>query len=289
MLRLVELAVFRNLILELLLLFFILQTGEVAVRRLDLVLLLQHHELLLLLEQSLELLLVELVEELLAQDWHLDQALGLFSGRGRDRLVAHVLRSRSLSWSLALMLQHLLGISCQSWHAGLVRGPRLLFRRQSSALDRAVQALISLLWVTCRFPLADGLHRSMRHAEAREHLRLLGYDHVFERASASAERLARPQPVARSRASDCSLEAPRRRRAHEVVISLPRLAAEADRLPWLRRLRSLVTVWPPLSTSTRAVIAVESNQLPSSVGLLFFIVADGIASESRPPWLLGSG
>lgn len=36
-------------------------------------LLLQHHELLLLLEQGLELLFVELVEELLAKDWHLDQ------------------------------------------------------------------------------------------------------------------------------------------------------------------------------------------------------------------------
>ena len=39
------------------------------------VLLLEHHELLLLLEKSLKLLLIELVQELLRQDWHLNQVL----------------------------------------------------------------------------------------------------------------------------------------------------------------------------------------------------------------------
>jgi len=39
------------------------------------VLLLEHHELLLLFEKSLKLLLIELVQELLRQDWHLNQVL----------------------------------------------------------------------------------------------------------------------------------------------------------------------------------------------------------------------
>lgn len=93
LLSLVELALFSHLILELLLLFVALQATEVATRRLDLILLLQHHELLLLLEQSLELLLVELVEELLAQDRHLHQVLSLVRRRCRNRLAARLLLS----------------------------------------------------------------------------------------------------------------------------------------------------------------------------------------------------
>jgi hypothetical protein len=42
---------------------------------LGLILLLQHHQLLLLFEQSLQLFLVKLVQELLAQDGHINKVL----------------------------------------------------------------------------------------------------------------------------------------------------------------------------------------------------------------------
>lgn len=87
LLLLKELTVFWNLILVLQIFLIALLSVGGAACRLDLILLLQHHQLLLLLEQGLELLLIELVEELFAQDRHLNQVLGLVSSCRRHRLI----------------------------------------------------------------------------------------------------------------------------------------------------------------------------------------------------------
>ena len=64
--------------------------------RLSGLLLLEHHELLLLLEQSLELLFVQLVQELFAQDWHLYEVSWLHLAGG----------NLILAWTDDLVLLH---------------------------------------------------------------------------------------------------------------------------------------------------------------------------------------
>lgn len=93
MLRLVQLLLLNELILELLLFWSLfrcsLQSAQVGISRLGLVLLLEHHELLLLLQEGLKLLLVELIEELLAQYRHLNEVLSLILHRRLHLLAAY--------------------------------------------------------------------------------------------------------------------------------------------------------------------------------------------------------
>lgn len=152
---------FRHLLLVLLLtLLYGLLFGELLLWRTRL-LLLQHHELLLLLEKGLELLLVQLVEELFAQNRHLNQ----------------------VSWLNLVLLEHgghlgLVGTDLLHGLLDLGGLGQLLLGEGGGVLDGWDAAFLFEGDLLSLGLLLSGEEASAwRYAEAGEHLRLLRNDH----------------------------------------------------------------------------------------------------------------
>jgi hypothetical protein len=281
--RLIQLLLLYELILELLLFWCLLRRSlhptQVGIRCLGLILLLEHHELLLLLQEGLELLLVKLVEELLAQYRHLHEILSLILHGSLELLAAHGWLELRCSLRLALELWPFLGIPRrQPAHARLVRASRPLLGRWRHSLHRSVQSLIPLLGIARRFPLADSLHgagrATLRHAEAGEHLRLLRDDHVLDGAGRTTQCLSGAEAVARRRTRHRCLEAAGGRCCRiQVALAQPSPTTEASGFPRLRSLWPFVAVWPPLSASAGASVPdIKADELPASMKLLIIIV-----------------